>query len=809
MSAAPHAKLPSTFTTLVGREREIESIVARLRQTPGAILTLVGPSGVGKTRLAIAVAERMSDEFEEGVVYVDLSDLTAPDLVVPAITVALGLAESETPSSQLTRYLANRSLLLVVDNFEQVLDAGPVLNACLASAPNVRTLVTSRAPLRVRGEQEFAVDPLPVPPAIGAREADSVDLNSVASIPSIALFVERANVVRPGFALSAINLPAVAAICRNLDGLPLAIELAAARSNVLSPEALLNRLTGSLQLLSGGPRDAPSRHQALRAAIEWSFGLLSPEEALLLDRLSVFAGPFSLQAAEAIAGNAPIRFSPSMYIETLDPLPADDNRLDATEIFELLNALVDHSLVQRVESQGDEPRFRLFQTIRQVAAAKLAEGEGSARTALRHATWFHTLAEAAWLENGVPQVEHLWLDSLESDYENLRAALDHLAETDPATGSTFAAALVWFFYIRGRRMEGIRAMQRPLRHFDPGVLRPEARARSDFALGNLLSLFPHTRQEGTGYLERVLDDLRALGHEWGVGYTLLSLAVLAEDDGHYQRALNYIEQGRPLLVEVDDAPTLANVDFHRAVNWFGLGELTRARELATPVATATLEVAGLNISYARHLLGMIELAEGNRRKAAQWFIEALDFSLEHGVIGTATELIDATATLLEPSGDPELVVRLFGAADRLNQLTGTPITLPEASYYDGARNRVRAKMRAARFDELLAAGAALSFDSGLALARETLQNIERSTAQIGSPSPVVPTGGVFALTNRELEVLRLVALGLSDREIGDRLFISHGTSRTHVRNILVKLDVHSRAAATSIALREGLVTASN
>jgi DNA-binding NarL/FixJ family response regulator len=353
-------------------------------------------------------------------------------------------------------------------------------------------------------------------------------------------------------------------------------------------------------------------------------------------------------------------------------------------------------------------------------------------------------------------------------------------------------------------MEGVRAMQRPIGRFDPSQVRPVARARFDFALGNLLSLFPQSKAEGIGILERVLDDLRALGHAWGAGYTLLALAVLAEDDGQYQRGLDYIEQGLPLLVEVDDAPTLANVQFHRAVNEFGLGNLERARALVTPVANAATEEAGLNIAYARHLLGMIELAEGNQRMAARRFTESLDFSLQFGVVGTATELINSAATLLESNGDPELVVRLFGAADRLNRETGNPVNLPERRYYDEARSRARAKLSAARYNELLASGAAMSLEAGLALARQTLVAIELDTPDRSATTP--QPSSACGLTRRELEVLHLMALGMTDREIGDELFISHGTARTHVRNILVKLEVHSRAAATSFALREGIVS---
>lgn len=801
MSSTIDRSLPQPFTTLVGREQDLESIAALLRTQRGSILTLVGPAGVGKTRLAVAVAQTSALAFEHGVAYVDLAPVSDAQQVILAIVTTLGLAEGEGAAGQLARYLSDRELLLVIDNFEQVLDAAPVLNACVAGAPNAAVLVTSQTPLRVWGEREYAVEPLPLPASVAGR----TDTAAMLQNPSVQLFATRAQAVRPAFQLTESNLPAVAAICRQLDGLPLAIELAAARSNVLSPEALLSRLEGSLLLLSGGPRDVPDRYRALHAAIEWSYSLLDPKEALLLDRLSVFAGSFSLPAAEAIAGNAPIVFEPSFYLDGIAPLPPDDGRLAWSEVFELLDGLVDHSLVQRVESGDADPRFRLFQTIRKYAASKLAAENDGERTALRHATWYRALAETAWGPDGVALLERIWLEALETDYENLRSALDYISDSDPAVASTFVAALVWFFYIRGRRMEGIRAIERTAGRFDPESISPEARARTQFAYGSLLSLFSQTRQAGVEQLESVLIELISLGHDWGAGYTYMALGVLAEDDGQYERALEYVALGRPLLEAVNDAPTIANVDFHTGVANFGLGHFEEARALATRVAEARPEDAGLNVAYALHLLGLIELAEGNRRGAAAKFRESLDFSLGHGVVATATELIDATATLLAELGDPELVARLFGAADRLNRESGNPITLPEKAYYDAARDQTRDAIGATRFHELLANGATLSLDSALALARQTLEAVESGETRADLHQPPGPSAQPFGLTAREREVLQLVAFGLSDREIGDRLYISHGTARTHVRNILAKLDTHSRSAATSIALREGLV----
>ncbi len=807
MSDSACAPLPHAFTPLIGRERDVESVISLVRELAGSMVTLVGPAGVGKTRIAIAVAEKLAVHFEQGVAYVDLAPITEPAQVVPAVVRALGLPAEAIAAGQLAQFLSDRSVLLVLDNFEQVIGAGPVINSCLAGAPGVRALVTSQTALRVWGEQEYAVEPLPVPPAISAIEDAPDVLDHYRDIPSVRLFESRAQNVRSGFQLTKLNLPAVIAICRYLDGIPLAIELAAARSNVLSPEALLHRLTGSLQLLSSGPRDAPDRHQGLRAAIEWSYELLDAREARLLDRLSIFSGSFSLPAVEAIAANAPITLAPSFYIDTDPPLPTDDGLLEWSDVFELLDALVGHSLVQRVETTGEDPRFRLFQTIRQLGADRLAERGETDRIALRHATWFRALAESAWGADGVPLLEGAWLDALDADSENLRAALDWLSERDPASASTMAAALLWYFYIRGRRVEGIHVIERVDGTFDPELLSPSARARTTFALGNLQALYPDTRQTGVELLESVLVDLRELGNDWGAGYTLLALAVLAEDDGDYARALEFIAQARPLLEAVNDPATLANVDFHTAVSLFGLGRMTEARELAEPVAFATPERAGLNIAYAMHLVGMIDLAERRHTDAARRFRESADFSGRHGIIATASELLDATATLQETRGDPELVARLFGAADRQNRESGNPITYPERDYYDAARDRTRQSLGAARFLELLAAGSAMSLEAAFALMRQTLDAVETdlAAAPLPPPFPVFGVAQPYRLTNRELNVLRLVATGMSDREIANELYISHGTARTHVRNILGKMEAPNRSAATSIALRERLV----
>ncbi len=804
MSSQSAPALPQPFTTLVGREHDIATIAALLEPATGSLLTLVGPAGVGKTRLAIAVASRLADRFADGVVYVDLAAVTDPDQVLPILGSAIGLPDGDGPIGRLARVLANRSVLLVIDNFEQVLDAAPMLNACLAGAPGVRTLITSQAPLRVRGEREFAVAPLPLAVTPDRGQLSEDDVRAIGRAPAVELFVRRAQAVRPAFQLTVDNVATVTEICRQLDGLPLAIELAAARSNVLSPQALLARLSAPLQLLNSGPRDVPDRHRALQSAIAWSYHLLSPDEAILFERLSVFSGSFSLSAVEAVAGNAPIVFQPSFYAQQAD-VPPLEPELNGGVVFDLLDGLVDHSLVQRFDGDAQEPRFRLYSTIRQFAREQLHRHGSGHAIGLRHATWFRAQAEAVWTAGGIPVLEWEWLGPLEHDIDNFRAALEWLTEFDPATATTLAAALGWHFYFFGRRNEGIRAFERSDNRFDPAVLSPVNRARNHYIRGILLVQFRDRENEGIAHFEAMLAEVEAIGLDWAIGFALLSLGVSAEDSGDYERALELLRRARPLLDALNEIATTANVDIHIASSLFGLGRLAEARALAEPIVALHPDIAGANLVYGLRLLGVMSMVEGDLPQAASLLRRYLDVALRYDMGKISTEAVDATATIAVRAGDPETGARLFGTADRVNLDADYAIHYPELPIYAGARQIAMDTLGPDRFEALYRAGTAIGFEAAVTLVREVLDSLVVNADSTGLRTPAAGKPATSPLTRREREVLQLVASGLTDREIADQLFIGHRTVRTHVGNILAKLDVPSRSAATSYALREGIL----
>ena len=460
---------PLQMTSFIGRGAEVAAVAALL-EAGHRLVTVTGPGGVGKTRLALAVAAALADSpvFPDGDVFVTLASVADAALVLPTIARALGVVaeavEERAAVARLAAALRDRRLLLTVDNLEHVVDAAPALAALLEACPGIAVLATSRRPLRLMGEHEFPLAPLAAP-----RPGSNRPLAEVAATPAVALFVTRAGAASASFALTEANAAAVAEICARLDGLPLAIELAAARVKVLSPQALLARLTGRLRLLTAGPRDLPLRQQTLRDAIAWSYDLLTAEERALFRRLAVFAGGATLEAIEAVAGRWVM--GDGSWDATLAPSPITISITHAhhpsPDVLDLASALVDHSLLAQEEGPDGEPRFRMLETIREFALERLAEAGEAEEARDAHARALLAIAEPSVLAEYGPEEGPL-VARLAPELDNARAALTWLLEEQPfgseraRLGLRLAAAMVRFWGTRGYLNEESRWLQRAL-----------------------------------------------------------------------------------------------------------------------------------------------------------------------------------------------------------------------------------------------------------------------------------------------------------------------------------------------------------
>jgi predicted ATPase len=451
--------LPLQPTLLVGREKEVADLCDLLLSDETSLLTLTGPGGIGKTRLALQAAADLLDDFPDGTFFVALASLTEAERFFSAVAVTLGVKETgERPLVEtLKDYLGERHLLLLLDNFEQVLGAAPAVTELLGAAPGLKVLVTSRAPLGLYGEHEYAVPPLSVPDV-----KHLPDLKTLSQYEAVRLFIERAKSAKADFEVTDESAPAVAEICVRLDGLPLAIELAAARIKMLPPNELLHRLTSRLKLLTGGARDLPERQRTLRATIEWSFALLEEGEQLLFARLAVFSGGRTLEAIEAIC-------------DAEGDLPMG--------AFDGVSSLLDKSLLRQEEGPGGEPRFVMLETIHEFAREKLGESAEAEEIKRTHAQYFLTLAEEADPElKGPDQLE--WLERLEAEHDNVRAALSWASERkDVEVALRLGGALWWFWLVRGYHSEGRGWLEEALAMEGRGS--PEVRAMALVGVGAL------------------------------------------------------------------------------------------------------------------------------------------------------------------------------------------------------------------------------------------------------------------------------------------------------------------------------------
>jgi non-specific serine/threonine protein kinase len=772
------SNFPTPLTPLVGRERESAVGAALLLRPDVRLLTLTGPGGVGKTRLAIQVAAEAAHAFPDGVWFVPLDSLRESGLVVPAIAQALGLREmgGRPLRERLIGYLSERRLLVVLDNFEHVAAAAPEIVALLTACPGVTALVTSRDLLHVTGEHGFPVAPLALP------EPGAVPpVTDLMSFAAIRLFLTRAEAIQPGFSLTDANAATVAAICARLDGLPLAIELAAARVGHLPLAALLERLAGtvqrpeSLRLLTGGGRDLPARLRTMRDAIAWSHELLSPEERLLFRRLAVFRGGFTLDAAEAVGAGV-----------------GGDR-----EVFDLVASLVDKSLLRR-EERDEAPRYRMLETVREYGLEQLAASNELADARRDHAAYFLALAERAaqaW-EGPAPGA---WLDRLEAERDNLREALAWAQEAHATElAGRLASALHWFWRSRGPVGEGRRWAEELLA--GTGEAAPAPRAALLMGAGDLAMT--------QGQFARAAELLEAsitLAREHGEGPTLAHALGWRGATAVYEGQLDL---GEAFVVQAVDVARAGADPFWCALGPSILAAIARGRGehdralalLAESTAVCDAEHVGWPTALNLSLMGEIAADQGELDRAETLGREGLRRAWDIGERRYFAGALAGLARTVAARGDPERGARLYGAVDAVLEATGANLPLTALLSFESARAAVRATLGEAGFAAAWGAGRAMPLPDVLA------------EAERGTPPAFWPAigeragraGTPFGLTARELEVLRLVAAGRTNREIATALFVTPRTAATHITHILAKLGVATRSEAAAWAVRSGL-----
>jgi predicted ATPase/DNA-binding CsgD family transcriptional regulator len=853
----PH-NLPVQSTSLIGREKEVALVQHLLHREDVRLLTLTGPGGIGKTRLGLQVAAELSDRFADGVFFVNLAPLSDPELVVPTIAQALDLKETgEQPLRDLLQAsLQDKQLLLLVDNFEQVLGAASQVADLLAACPRLRMLVTSRFVLHLRGEQEFVVPPLAVP-----DPKHLPDLAALSQYEAVALFIARAQAVKPEFQVTNANAPAVAEICARLDGLPLAIELAAARSKLLPPQALLARLGQRLAVLTSGTRDVPARQQTLRNTIAWSYHLLDAREQRLFRRLSVFAGGCRLTAIEAICS-------------TLGD--------EAEPVLDTVASLIDKSLLQQTEQEGEEPRIVMLETIREYGLERLASHGEREATWQAHAAYYLALAEKAEPELGGSQ-QVAWLERLEREHDNLRAAKRWTLERweiwhHMEMGLRLGGALWRFWRMRCHFSEGQDFLQRALAGSEGANRSLRAKALNvagDLALGQhdtdqaevlcreslalyrelgdkqgiaaSLSLLGWVAQrrfhrevayalqaEGLtlskelgdkrgiaealrglsslafsqGAYERAyalkeesLALFRELGDTWNIAYLLAQVANVASYQGNYAKAYPLAEESVALFRELGDKRGIADGLKNLGGVLLNQGKYARAGSFLEE-GLALYREFGLKSEIASPLysLGRVAFGQGDYTRAQALHREGLTLSLEVGekwLIALGLEELGAVVAL---QGQTAWAARLVGAAEALREAIGS-IPLPaERSNYERGIAYARTQLGEKAFAAALAEGRTMTPQQVLTAQEPATILTSTSAALSNSPAPY-PDG----LTVREVEVLRLVAQGLTTAQVAEQLIISPRTVNTHLTTIYGKIGVPSRSAATRYAIEHHLV----
>ena len=850
--------LPIQLTSLIGREQEIAAVRHLLQRQEVRLLTLTGPGGTGKTRLALQAAAELSEEFKDGVFFVDLAPLSEPELVVPTIAQTLGLKEAagQPLLDLVSAWLREKELLLLLDNFEQVAEAAVEVSALLARCRKLHVLVTSRAVLYLSGEHEFPVPPLSLP-----DPKHLPDLETLSQYESVALFIVRAKAVKPDFQVTNANAQAIAEICVRLDGLPLAIELATARIKILPPQALLAHLGQRFTLLTSGAQDVPARQQTLRNTIAWSYDLLDANEQRLFRRLSVFVGGATLEAIAALS-------------TSLGDEPG--------QLLDGIASLIDKSLVRQTEQEAEEPRFVMLETIREYGREALtAHGEVEA-TRQAHAVSYLALAEAAELEWESPQ-ESVWFARLEHQQDNLRAAMNWLLERREAEMALrLGAALWWFWQERNSYHEGWTFLESALEGSEEVAV--PVRAKALLAAGNMAGYAGHSEQ-GEVLCQESLALFRAIGDTKGMGTALFNLAMVAEwssdfvaarsryeesmvfsrevgntnlvawaldglaqvaiFQGEYARARLLLEESLALFRELGYHTGIAHSLFWSARALFWQADLAGARAVAEESLALFREIGTKTAeAYVVPLLGEITFYQGDTTTARLLFEKTCAFYREVGdeaqLAGTLSLLarviaaqgdlatarafyeeslnrgkevnsnefvmdvapaLEGLAAVVAAQREPMWAARLWGATEAQREVYRLPLEPIYRSDYEQAVATARTQLGEQSFAAAWAEGRNMTPEQALAARRAVTVPVQPQATGSVKSQLTYPDG----LTAREVEVLCLVAQGLTNAEIAEQLIISLLTVKAHMRSLYNKLGISSRSAATRYAIEHHLL----